>query len=146
VLPVVLAAALGSAATLPAIPSWYAGLIKPAFTPPNGVFSPVWTILYAAMAYAAWRILSLDAGPARRQALIAFFVQLVLNTAWSWAFFGARSPLAGLVVIVALLAAIATTIRLFWRLDRLAAWLLVPYAAWVAYATALNAAIWQLNG
>jgi len=147
VLPVVLAAVLGSAATMPAIPTWYAGLAKPGFTPPNWVFGPVWTVLYAAMAFAAWRILSLmEVGPPRRRALTAFFVQLALNAAWSWAFFGARSPVAGLVVILALIAAIAVTIRLFWPLDRLAAWLLVPYAGWVAYAMALNVAIWRLNG
>jgi tryptophan-rich sensory protein len=68
-----------------------------------------------------------------------------LNAAWSWAFFGLRNPALGLVVIVALLLAILVTIRLFWPLDRIAAWLLVPYAAWVGYATALNLAIWRLN-
>jgi tryptophan-rich sensory protein len=147
VLPVVAAGALGSIATTPQIPTWYAGLTKPGFTPPNWLFGPVWTALYAMMAYAAWRILSLPPGtPGRRGALAAFFAQLALNAAWSWAFFGAQSPAAGLVVIVALVAAIGLTIRLFWPLDRTAAWLLVPYAAWVAYATALNAEILRLNG
>jgi tryptophan-rich sensory protein len=141
-----LAALLGSLATTPNIPTWYAGLAKPGFTPPNWVFGPVWTLLYAMMAFAAWRILALPESRARRAALTAFFVQLALNATWSFAFFAARSPPAGLLVIVALLAAILWTIRLFWPLDRPAAWLLVPYAAWVAYATALNIAIWQLNG
>lgn len=147
ILPVAAAGALGSLATAPNIPTWYAGLAKPGFTPPNAVFAPVWTLLYAMMAYAVWRILGGPAGePGRRRALTAFFVQLALNAAWSWAFFGAHSPLAGLVVILALLAAIAATIRLFWPLDRIAAWLLVPYLAWVGYATALNLQIWRLNG
>ena len=98
-LPVAAAAILGSVATLPNIPTWYASLAKPSFTPPNSVFSPVWTILYALMAYAAWRILSLPWGaPGRAGALMAFFVQLALNAAWSWAFFWMRSPLAGLLV------------------------------------------------
>ena len=147
ILPVVLAAALGSLATQPNIPTWYATLAKPAFTPPNWVFAPVWSLLYLAMAAAVWRILSLpQAEPGRRAALTAFYVQLTLNAAWSFAFFAAHSPLIGLVVIVALLAAILWAVRRFASLDRLSAFLLVPYAAWVAYATALNAAIWWLNG
>jgi translocator protein len=145
-LPVLMAAALGSLATLPNIPTWYAGLAKPWFTPPNSVFSPVWTILYALMAYSVWRILTLPDGiPGRSGALTAFFVQLGLNAAWSWAFFWLHSPLAGLVVIAVLLAMILVTLWQFWALDHLTAALLVPYAAWVAFATALNAAIWYLN-
>jgi tryptophan-rich sensory protein len=144
--PVLVAAVLGSLATTPNIPTWYAGLQKPGFTPPNGVFAPVWTLLYLMMAYAIWRVLSQPAGrPGRTAAITAFFAQLALNAAWSWAFFGAHSPLGGLAVILPLLAMILVTIRLFWPLDRLAAWLLMPYAAWVAYATALNLAIWRLN-
>ena len=96
VVPVAAAATLGSVATLPNIPTWYASLTKPSFTPPNGVFSPVWTILYAFMAYAAWRLLSVPQGtPRRAGALTAFFVQLALTAAWSWVFFGMRSPWPG---------------------------------------------------
>jgi translocator protein len=147
VLPVATAAFLANLATSPNIPTWYEGLAKPGFTPPNWVFGPVWTVLYAVMAFAAWRILSAPTtGHGRGAALAAFWVQLALNAAWSFAFFAARSPLAGLVAIGALLAAIVTTIGLFRRIDGLAAWLLVPYAAWVAYAAALNLAIWRLNG
>jgi len=145
ILPILAAAVLGNVATLPNIPTWYAGLAKPGFTPPNGVFGPVWTVLYALMAYAVWRVLSLPATRGRGRALVAFFVQLALNAAWSWAFFGAHSPLAGLWVILPLLLMIIETIRRFWPLDRLAAVLLMPYAAWVGFATALNAAIWRLN-
>jgi benzodiazapine receptor len=146
VLPVVAAGTLGSIATTPNIPTWYAGLAKPGFTPPNWVFGPAWTLLYAMMAYAVWRILSRPAdGTGRRGAVTAFFVQLALNALWSWAFFAAHSPAAGLVVIVALIIAILVTIRRFWTLDTVAGALLVPYLAWVSYATALNAAIWHLN-
>ncbi|MET0430042.1 MAG: TspO/MBR family protein [Microvirga sp.] len=150
VLPVVAAGFLGSFATMPNIPTWYASLVRPGFTPPNWLFAPAWTILYAMMACAAWRILSLPApgplpAPGRRGALAAFFVQLALNALWSFAFFAAHSPAAGLVVILALVAAIIETIRRFRPLDGLAAGLLVPYLAWVAYATALNGAIWWLN-
>jgi translocator protein len=146
-LPVAAVSALGSLATVPNIPTWYAGLEKPGFTPPNWVFGPVWTVLYAMMALALWRILSLPRGlPGRSGAVAVFFAQLALNGLWSWAFFAARSPLAGLIVILALIVAIIATIRAFQPLDRGAAWLLAPYLAWVAYATALNGAIWRLNG
>jgi translocator protein len=146
ILPVVLAGVLGNLATSPNISGWYAGLTKPGFTPPNFVFGPVWSVLYALMAAALWRILSVPrTRPGRGAALTAFFVQLALNAAWSFAFFAAHSPLAGLVVIGALVAAILATIRLFWPLDRLAAVLIVPYAAWVGYAAMLNLAIWRLN-
>jgi translocator protein len=147
IFPVVLAGILGSLATSPNISGWYAGLTKPGFTPPNWVFGPVWSVLYVLMAAALWRILSVPrTRPGRGAALTAFFVQLALNASWSFAFFAAHSPLAGLLVIGALTAAILATIRLFWPLDRLAALLLVPYVAWVGYATVLNFAIWRLNG
>ncbi len=147
VLPVVAVSVAGSLVTTPNIPTWYAGLAKPGFTPPNWLFGPVWTTLYVMMAYAVWRILSLPKEqPGRTAAVTAFFVQLALNCLWSFAFFGAHSPAAGLIVIAALIVAILATIRAFWSLDRIAAWLLVPYLAWVTYATALNAAIWHLNG
>jgi benzodiazapine receptor len=146
VLPVVAVSVAGGLVTRPSIPTWYATLVKPGFTPPNWLFAPVWTTLYALMAYALWRILSLPKGaPGRNAAITAFFVQLGLNTLWSWTFFGAQSPLVGLMVILALIVAIGATIRAFWPLDRVAAFLLAPYLAWVAYATALNGAIWRLN-
>lgn len=146
VLPVVAALVLGNLATIPNIPTWYAGLVKPGFNPPNWLFGPIWTLLYAMMAYALFRILSLPAGtPGRQTAIIVFFVQLALNAAWSWAFFGANSTLGGVLVIVPLLAMILVTIRCFRPLDQASAYLLVPYAAWVAFATVLNVAIWRLN-
>jgi tryptophan-rich sensory protein len=147
VLPVAAVAVLGGYATTPNIPGWYAGLAKPPGTPPNWVFGPVWAVLYAAMALAAWRLLALPQNvPGRRTALRLFFVQLALNGAWSWAFFAARNPLLGLVVINALLLALALTIRACLTCDRVAAWLLGPYFAWVLYATYLNVGILWLNG
>jgi tryptophan-rich sensory protein len=144
--PVVLAGALGTLATSPNIPTWYADLTKPGFTPPNWAFPVAWTVLYLMMAAAIWRVLSRPrTTPGRSAAIAAFFAQLALNALWSWAFFAFRSPLAGLVVIVLLLAAIIETIRRFARVDRIAAWLMTPYLAWVLYATALNGAIWRLN-
>lgn len=140
------AGALGSVVTRPNIPTWYAGLAKPGFTPPNWAFAPAWTFLYVLMAYAAWRVLSLPARTAGRSgALAAFFVQLALNAGWSCAFFGLQNPLAGMIVIALLLGAIVLTIRRFGALDRVASLLLVPYLAWVAYASALNFEVWRLN-
>lgn len=145
--PVILVAVSASLVTQPNIPTWYAGLQKPGFTPPNWAFPVAWTLLYILMAYALWRILSLPKElPGRSTAIAAFFVQLALNGLWSFAFFGGHSPLAGLVVIIALIVAIIATMRAFGKLDRVAALLLAPYLAWVAYATVLNATIWQLNG
>ena len=146
ILPVIAASGLGGLATQAGLTVWYAGLTRPSFTPPNWVFGPVWTVLFAMIAWSAYRVLSLVPGtPGRTAALWAYGAQLVLNTAWSFAFFWLQSTLAGLLVIVPLLASILVTIRLFWPLDRLAGGLLVPYAAWVSYATALNVALWWLN-
>ncbi|PVE26173.1 TspO protein [Microvirga sp. KLBC 81] len=146
VLPVVAVSVAGGLVTRAKIPTWYASLAKPGFTPPNWLFAPVWTTLYALMAYALWRILSLPRNrPGRTAAVTLFFVQLALNSLWSFAFFGAQSPLWGLIVIAALVVAILATIIAFRKLDRVAALLLVPYLAWVSYATLLNGAVWQLN-
>lgn len=142
---VMVASALGSAATIPNIPTWYAGLQKPSFTPPNWIFGPVWTTLYAVMGYAFFRILRTQEGAERRRASIWFLIQLALNTSWSFAFFGAQNPGLGVVVVIALWLAIAATMASFRRVDRIAAWLLAPYLAWVSYATLLTIAVWRLN-
>ena len=143
--PVVLAAALGNAATAPNLASWYANLVKPALNPPNWVFGPVWTALYLLIACAFYRILRSRPSTARRRAISIFLFQMALNCAWSFAFFSARSPMLGMIVIVAMEAAIVAAIVLFHRIDKTAARLLWPYAAWVAFAAYLNAAIWRLN-
>ncbi len=144
--PTIATAFLGSLATQPQITGWYATIIKPSFNPPNWIFGPVWTLLFAMMAYAAFRILQRPAGtPGRDTAIKLFFLQLAVNGSWSWAFFGAQSPLLGMLVIVPLLLLILGTIRLFRPLDRLASTLLVPYGLWVSFATLLNVSIWWLN-
>jgi benzodiazapine receptor len=145
-LAAVIAASLaGQIATYPNLTPWYATLAKPPFNPPNWVFAPVWSALYLLMALAVWRVLRLPPSPARRLALALVFAQLVLNAAWSWMFFAAHSPLLGLINIVPQWIAIAATVLAVARLDRVAAWCLAPLAAWVAYAVALNAALWWLN-
>jgi tryptophan-rich sensory protein len=143
---VTLAAGIGSFATIPNIPGWYAGLDKPSFTPPNWAFGPAWTVLYVLMGISFWRILNTANGsPGRRTAIGVFIVQLTLNALWSVAFFGLHSPLFGLVVIFAMIAAIVATIFAFWPLDRIAGLLMLPYLAWVAFASALNLSVFLLN-
>jgi tryptophan-rich sensory protein len=137
--------ALGAIATLPQIPTWYAGLAKPSFTPPDRVFGPVWNALYALMGVAAWLVWREPAGPARRRALAAWAIQLALNLAWSWIFFAFHALLAAAVEILVLLAAIAWTTARFASVSRPAAWLLAPYLAWVGFAAVLTWEIWRLN-
>ncbi len=137
---------IGSQFTTPAIPSWYAALNKPSFTPPSAVFAPVWTVLYLLMAFSLFLVWRAGRDEARRKrALSIFALQLVLNTLWSILFFGLRSPLAGLADIAALWIMILLTIRLFSRISKIAAWLLVPYFLWVSFAALLNASILALN-
>lgn len=119
----------------------YAAYDLPSWAPPSWLFGPVWTALYALMAVSAWRVWRHEQGPDRRRALVAFAVQLVLNFAWTPAFFGADSPWLGLAVIVAVLAAVIWWVVAAWRVDRPAGALQLPYLGWVAFATALNAAI-----
>lgn len=140
------AAGLGGLATYPRIENWYAALAKPAWTPPDWVFGPVWTVLYAAMAVAAWLVWRRKGLAGARWPLLLFAVQLALNVAWSWAFFGLKSPGLGLVDIGFLLAAIAATLAAFWKETPWAGLLLVPYLGWCGFAAALNFAIWRMNG
>lgn len=144
---VALALTVGQLATRPNLAPWYAGLIKPAFNPPNAAFAPVWTTLYVLMAFAVWRILCLPRDSrGRRLALTLFFGQLVMNAAWSWMFFSAQSPLLGMINIVPQTFLVFAAIAAFGRLDRLAALCLVPLAAWVSFASLLNFEILRLNG
>jgi benzodiazapine receptor len=131
--------------TRPEIPTWYAGLIKPSWTPPPLVFPIAWTALYLLMAVSFWRLWEEPRSAARSSAMVWFLSQLGLNAAWSPIFFGWHRTQTALVIIVALLIAIGITIILASRVDRLAAYLLVPYFAWVAYATTINAGVVALN-
>ena len=138
--------AVAGFATATSVSTWYATLNKPAFNPPNGVFGPVWTVLYVMMAISAWRVWQAP-GPERNRhaALSTWAVQLALNFAWSFLFFALRAPAFALVEIAVLFAALAATLWLSWRVDRIAGLLLVPYLAWVAFASLLNFEIWRLN-
>lgn len=136
---------IGGFVTATSVGSWYQALEKPAFNPPDWVFAPVWTALYILMAIAGWRVWLCARSAARTTALIVFAGQLSLNLAWSILFFGLQSIGGALLEIVLLLSAIVVTTALFWRIDRPAAALLLPYALWVLYAALLNVSLWLLN-
>lgn len=125
--------------------AWYDALAKPAWTPPGAVFGPVWTVLYALMGVAAWLVWRRRGFAGAGPALAVFLAQLVLNALWSYLFFGAQRIDAALLDIAALWLLILVTAVLFWREDRRAGALLLPYLAWVGFAAALNFAIWRLN-
>ena len=141
-----LAGVIGAVATSASVQTWYVTLNKPFFTPPNWLFAPVWLTLYTLMGislFLVWR-LGVHDRPVQI-ALVIFGVQLLLNAFWSIAFFGLRSPLAGLIVILMLWIAIAATISKFLPLSKPAGLLLIPYILWVTIAAALNLAIVLLN-
>jgi benzodiazapine receptor len=137
--------ALGGAVTASSVTTWYPTLAKPSFNPPSWVFGPVWTALYILMAVAAWRVWRAADRDTARGPLAVFALQLALNLGWSVAFFGLQKIGLAVLVIVALDLAVLSTAVLFRRIDAAAALLLVPYLAWIAFATALNIAIWRLN-
>jgi tryptophan-rich sensory protein len=142
-----LAGVIGSLATIPAIPSWYAYLAKPSFNPPNWLFGPVWTLLYALMgtaAYLVWREHSKN--KSAKHFFQLYFIQLVLNIAWSLVFFGLHDLLLAFVVIIFLWTFIAQMLRATYELKlKSATYLLWPYLAWVTFAAILNLAILLLN-
>ncbi|MBI1863004.1 tryptophan-rich sensory protein [Candidatus Microgenomates bacterium] len=136
---------LGTPFTIAAIPSWYAYLNKPPFSPPNWIFGPVWTLLYFLMGVALWIVLISKKSDVRDRGIRLFAVQLVLNFLWSVIFFGMRQPLAALVDIALLWAAILATILTFRKVSSVSAYLLIPYLIWVSFASILNFAIVLLN-
>lgn len=146
-------AAYGGIVTAPAIPEWYASLNKPPFNPPDWIFAPVWTVLYALMALSIWLATEFPASrpdsttkaPTKTGLQISFVVLLFFNGLWSWAFFGQQNPLMGLIVLIALLALSLFTFRQFFRSQLFAAALYLPYLLWVSFAAVLNASIVALN-
>ncbi|MYM39781.1 TspO/MBR family protein [Duganella qianjiadongensis] len=136
-------AALGARASVSAA-AFYAALTQPAWAPPAWLFGPVWSVLYLLMAIAAWRISRQPSGAART-ALLLYAAQLALNALWSWLFFGWHLGAAAFLCLLAMWALILATLIRFYRLERLSAWLLFPYIAWVSFAGVLCYTIWQLN-
>ncbi|MBW8199746.1 TspO/MBR family protein [Flagellimonas abyssi] len=138
---------LASIATQSSVNDWYVTLNKPSFTPPNYLFAPVWTALYIMMGVAAGIVWSKGYHHIWvKTALYHFVFQLLLNALWSIVFFGLKNPLGGMVVILVLLTMIILTIKWFRVISKPAALLMVPYVLWVAFASALNYKIWELNG
>ncbi|MBK9386124.1 MAG: tryptophan-rich sensory protein [Planctomycetes bacterium] len=124
---------------------WYAALEKPSWNPHGWIFGPVWSVLYTMMAVAAWRVWQRGGFAAQRRPLGVFLAQLALNALWTPLFFGLHWPGVAFAEILALGLAIAWTIALFWRVQRAAAYLLLPYLAWVSFAAVLNFTLWRLN-
>jgi tryptophan-rich sensory protein len=137
---------VGSFYTTPEIPTWYASLNKPPFTPPGWVFGPVWTTLYILMGISLFLVVrnGLGAAPVR-QGVLLYSAQLALNLFWSVLFFGMHAVFLGLLDIILLFVLIAATTALFLRISRPAAWLLIPYLCWVGFASLVNAMTWILN-
>ncbi|HTT99245.1 MAG TPA: TspO/MBR family protein [Rhizomicrobium sp.] len=129
--------------TEPNIAGWYAALAKPSFNPPNFVFAPVWTALYVMMAVAAWR--AWRVAGVMSVALMLYFLQLTFNFAWSLIFFAQHLIEIALIDIAVLWIAILATMIAFFRADRIAGWLMLPYLVWVSFAAALNWEILRLN-
>jgi len=139
------AGGLGSYWTAGSVNTWYPSLHKPVWNPPNWLFGPVWSALYLAMAVAGWLVWRKAGWRDGRLAFGLFAAQLILNTLWSFLFFGMQSPLAGLVDILVLWLLIAAAGLALGRIVPAAGWLFAPYWAWVSYAVTLNFAVWWLN-
>lgn len=133
--------------TRSSIATWYPTLIKPSFNPPNWIFAPVWSMLYVMMGVAAglvWNRIESEKEVVKK-ALVVFAIQLALNALWSFLFFGLKNPmLAGLEIIILWLMIYETYLQ-FAKINKIAGYLLLPYLAWVSFATVLNASIWWLN-
>jgi benzodiazapine receptor len=138
-------AGIGALFTNSSVKTWYPQLHRPEWTPPNWIFGPVWTTLYLMMAFSAWLIWRGSSWSAARFALLLFAIQLVLNMLWSAVFFGMRRIGAAFAEILLLWMMIIATTVAFYSLSLLAAWLLIPYIAWVGLASYLNFRIWQMN-
>lgn len=124
---------------------WYAELVKPAWNPPSWVFGPVWTLLYLAMAIAAWLVWREGGWKAQRRPLLLYLAQWLLNALWTPLFFGLQRPDLAFAEIVPLLFLILATMVAFWRVKTTAGVLFIPYALWVSFAAFLNFTIWRLN-
>ncbi|MBW2978365.1 tryptophan-rich sensory protein [Candidatus Woesearchaeota archaeon] len=137
-----LASAVGGFFTSSSVSTWYVGLVKPSFNPPNWVFGPVWTVLYLFMGIALYLVWTKKYD---KKAFTAFGVQLSLNVLWSLFFFGMKLPLLAFIEIISLWIAILVTIMYFYRIKKASAYLLVPYLLWVSFAAVLNFFIFYLN-
>lgn len=138
--------AVGSIFTFPNIPTWYAFLNKPFFSPPNWLFAPVWTILFLLMGVALYLVIESKGNIIQKKLAIALFsIQFFFNVLWSFLFFGLRSPFLGVIGIIVLWFSILATILSFYKISKKSAYLLIPYILWVSFATILNLTIMLIN-
>ncbi len=144
-LAVSIAAATASSLTEMTVHNWYLRLAKPAWTLPAQVFGPTWTVLYAAMALAAWLVYKQEGWESAQKPLLLWGIQLILNAFWPGCFFALRNPLLGSIEIAVLLSFVIATTASFWRRDRTAGLLMLPYCLWGTYAAALTITIWWIN-
>ncbi len=140
-----LAGLIGTVFTMPAIPSWYANLNRPSFSPPNWIFGPVWTLLYLLMGISLFLVWESKSSKVKQIGIWAFIVQLFFNAIWSPIFFGAQNTGLAFIVICFLWVSILVTIYYFWKIHKIASYLLFPYILWVSFAAILNFSIWWLN-
>lgn len=139
-----IAAAVGGMATTSA-GSFYSELVRPSWAPPASLFGPVWSVLYALMGVSAWLVWRRGGFQVEQGALTLFLVQLVVNALWSWLFFAWRLGAIAFVEILLLCCLVLATLLQFWRRERLAGALLVPYLLWISFAAALNFSLWRMN-
>lgn len=136
---------IGSVFTASSVRTWFETLAKPAWNPPSWLFGPVWITLYTLMGIAAYLVLQQRDVPGAKMALWVYGVHLVFNALWSILFFGLKNPGLAFAEIIVLLILIVVTTVLFWKINPAAGALMIPYIAWVSFATFLNYTIWQLN-
>lgn len=140
-----LAGLVGSFFTAPNIDNWYVFLERPSFAPPNWLFAPAWITLYTLMGIASFLVWQKRQFPRARSALFFYLGQLLFNALWSIVFFGMQSPFLGFLVIIILWFLIVITLIKFWKTEKIAGLLFIPYILWVSFAAVLNFSIWQLN-
>jgi len=140
-----LAGFVGSIFTFSGISTWYSTLKKPSFSPPNFVFGPVWTFLYFLMGISFYLILKTEDGKEKNEAVRIFIIQLILNSFWSIGFFGLKNPLFGAFIIISLWLTLILMIIKFYRLNKIAGLINLPYIFWVSFATILNLSVYALN-
>lgn len=137
-----------SAITIPSVATWYVDIVKPSFNPPNWVFGPVWTTLYALMSVAVWNIWNdlkntkLDYA---KKIIIIYFIHLLVAASWSYIFFGIHKIALAAFVIVCILVFIISLMRIYWMINKVSFYLMIPYFLWSSYALLLNISIWKLN-
>ncbi len=140
------AGAIGSIYTFQSIPTWYAGLVKPPLNPPNWIFGPVWGTLYTLMGIAIFLVIKKGfAAEGVKLAVTFFSLQLIFNALWSFVFFGARTPLTAIPVIIVLWVLILACIIVFWKISKPASIMMMPYLLWVGFASYLNTGVYFLN-